>query len=188
MNRYYYVGPDGNARGPILPTEFLQYGLNADSLVCQEGGTQWVAIRNIPGLVNYLRVSPQSEGRQAQDAPFSGQHPGSPYPDEQPKGGPYGAPNSGMPGGYPPPTNMVWAILTTVLCCLPFGIVAIVKASQVTNLWMAGRYEESRAASKAAGIWSIVSAACALVGSILYLLYIIGMGVAMNDAGILYDI
>ena len=29
-----------------------------------------------------------------------------------------------------PSTNMAWAILTTLFCFLPFGIVAIIKASQ----------------------------------------------------------
>ena len=29
------------------------------------------------------------------------------------------------------PNNMVWAILTTLFCCLPFGIVSIVYAAQV---------------------------------------------------------
>ena len=34
-----------------------------------------------------------------------------------------------------PDSNLVWAILCTVLCCLPLGIVAIVKAASVEKLW-----------------------------------------------------
>ena len=35
-----------------------------------------------------------------------------------------------------PSNNMVLAILTTVCCCLPLGIVAVIKASQVSSLYM----------------------------------------------------
>lgn len=38
MTRYYYLGPGNQPQGPILPTEFLSHGLNADSQVCPEGG------------------------------------------------------------------------------------------------------------------------------------------------------
>lgn len=34
-----------------------------------------------------------------------------------------------------PDNNLVWGILVTILCCLPFGIVSIIKASSVDNLW-----------------------------------------------------
>jgi hypothetical protein len=57
-----------------------------------------------------------------------------------------------------PDTYMVWAILATLLCCLPFGIVSIVKASQVSTLYYQGNYAEARAASRAARNWAIASA------------------------------
>ncbi len=59
------------------------------------------------------------------------------YPNNQYP--PYGGqrPN----GGIPPSSNMVWAILTTIFCCLPFGIVAIVYASKVDGMWQAGYYD-----------------------------------------------
>lgn len=38
-----------------------------------------------------------------------------------------------MPQGVPPDNNLVWAILSTVLCCLPLGIVAIIKSTQVNS-------------------------------------------------------
>ena len=42
-----------------------------------------------------------------------------------------------------PPTHLAEAILATLLCCLPFGIVAIVKASNVSGAYHAGRYDEA---------------------------------------------
>jgi len=72
------------------------------------------------------------------------------------------------PGNYPPPqaqgaapsSHLVLGILTTLFCCLPFGIVSIVKASQVNGLWAQGQYAEAQASSAAAkkwAIWSIVA-------------------------------
>ena len=51
----------------------------------------------------------------------------------------------------PKPDNyLVWAILTTILCCLPFGIVSIVYSSKVDKLYFNGQYDEALAKSKSA--------------------------------------
>ena len=42
-----------------------------------------------------------------------------------------------------PDNYLVWAILSTVLCCMPFGIVAILKASQVDTFWAQGNQAEA---------------------------------------------
>ncbi|GLW12228.1 hypothetical protein Misp01_73560 [Microtetraspora sp. NBRC 13810] len=77
-----------------------------------------------------------------------------------PPGGGYGPPGGGygQPGGYgtppPPPDNhLVPAILTTIFCCLPLGIVAIVKSSQVNSRWAAGDYQGAITASEEAKTW-----------------------------------
>ncbi|MDO4842858.1 MAG: CD225/dispanin family protein [Phoenicibacter congonensis] len=49
---------------------------------------------------------------------------------------------------------MAKAILTTLFCFLPFGIVAIVKASKVDSPLAAGRRDEAIQASKEADKWS----------------------------------
>jgi Interferon-induced transmembrane protein len=66
-----------------------------------------------------------------------------------------------VPAGYPaPPDNyLVWAILSTVLCCLPLGIASIVFAAQVNEKWargdVAGAMESSRRAKQFA-TWSVL--------------------------------
>ncbi len=40
-----------------------------------------------------------------------------------------------------PDNYLVYAILTTLFCCLPFGIAGIVKAAQVSTKYQAGDYE-----------------------------------------------
>ena len=88
--------------------------------------------------------------------------------NQYPPQGQYGQPPYGPQGPMPPSSNMVWAILTTLLCCLPFGIVAIVYASKVDGLWQGGFYDAAYQAANKAKTWSIVAAACGLVGSIIY--------------------
>lgn len=56
-----------------------------------------------------------------------------------------------------PPTYLTRSILSTIFGCIPFGIVAIVKASDVEMLWKSGKYEEAKAASRAARRWSLIS-------------------------------
>lgn len=54
-----------------------------------------------------------------------------------------------------PPTNMVWAILATVLCCIPTGIVAIIYAGKVSSRYQAGDYEGAERASETGAWWCI---------------------------------
>ena len=70
---------------------------------------------------------------------------------------PYGVPQGGFPTQQPD-SNLVWGILSTVLCCLPLGIVSIVYASKVSGLWAQGRYAEAQEASANAKKWAIWSA------------------------------
>jgi hypothetical protein len=101
-----------------------------------------------------------------------GQPPGQPYgqPPGQPYGGPpYGGPPYGGPTGAPPPNHLVWAILSTLFCCLPLGIAAIVFAAQVNSKYNAGDYagaQESSRKARAFSLWSTI------IGVVLVLLWI----------------
>ncbi len=78
----------------------------------------------------------------------------------------------------PPPNYLVWGILTTVLCCLPFGIVSIVFAAQVNSKWAGGDYEGARQASKNAKIWAWVAFGAALAAILLWFVVAVIIGVA----------
>lgn len=73
----------------------------------------------------------------------------------------------------PPESNLVWGILTTLLCFLPFGVVAIVKASSVATHWYAGNQAEAHAAAESAKNWSI---AAAVTGVILIIIVVAAGG------------
>ena len=75
------------------------------------------------------------------------------------------------------------AVLTTVFCCLPLGIVGIIYASKVDNLYYAGDYAGAVAAAKSARTWCLIGAIGSIVISALYLLIYGGAAIAsMNGA------
>lgn len=63
------------------------------------------------------------------------------------------------PEAPPPhvPNHLVWAILVTIFCCLPFGIVSIVYAAQVDGKLARGDVEGTRQASQNAKTWAWVA-------------------------------
>ena len=67
---------------------------------------------------------------------------------------------------------LVFAILTTVLCCLPAGIPAIVYSSQVNSKLLAGDVAGAQAASKNAKLWCIISVALFFGGILLWVLLV----------------
>lgn len=66
-----------------------------------------------------------------------------------------------------PENYLVWAILSTVLCCLPLGIVAILKSNNVNTFWAAGQHEEAVKASEEAKKWAMIAAGCGLAWIII---------------------
>ena len=71
----------------------------------------------------------------------------------------------------PQPKNyLVEAILITIFCCQPFGIVGIVFSSQVNSKYAAGDYNGALQASKDAKKWTKWGFITGLVAGILFLL------------------
>lgn len=145
MSEYYYLDLNNQQQGPVTPTLFPRLGVTPSTLVWKVGMDKWIPAGEIPELREFLIPPAQS----------SANYQGSNFNTFQ-----------GMQPQLPPPTNLVWAILTTVLCCLPFGIVAIVYASQVESEWNMGHYERAWRKSNLARTWSIVSAAVGILAGI----------------------
>ena len=70
--------------------------------------------------------------------------------------GPY-APNYRTEDRPHVPNHLVWAILATIFCCLPTGVVSIVYAAQVNGLVIAGDFVGARESSEKAKTWAWVS-------------------------------
>lgn len=97
----------------------------------------------------------------------------------------YGQPAYGAPGGAPgmePDNNLVWAILSTVLCCLPLGIVSIVKSTSVSKLWAMGDYAGAQKAAddaKKFAMWSAIAAVAWWV--IFVIIYVVIIAAAVSS-------
>ncbi len=81
-----------------------------------------------------------------------------------------------IPGGPVPPVYvpnyLVFAILATVLCCLPAGIPAIVYAAQVNGKLQAGDIAGAQAASKNAKMWCWISLGAGVAVGVIYALLV----------------
>lgn len=67
------------------------------------------------------------------------------------------------------PSYLVQAILVTIFCCIPFGIVAIVYAAQVNEKLARGNYDGAVDSSKKAEIWCWISFGVGIVFVLIFL-------------------
>ncbi|HOL16709.1 MAG TPA: CD225/dispanin family protein [Bacillota bacterium] len=76
--------------------------------------------------------------------------------------------------GTPPDVEnyLVWAILATIFCCLPFGVVAIVYAAQANSALMAGNYELAVKNAENARKWCWVAFWVGLAAGLIYVLLV----------------
>lgn len=143
---YYALGSE--RKGPYTLKQISTFNLSPDTLVWYSGLANWMPISVAP-LTSHLYP--------AQSQPYGADYNQNPYYSQN---------------QYQPPkpdTYLVWAVLTTVLCCLPLGIVSIVYACKVDNLYYRGLYNEAYDASRKAKNWAIWSALTSLILSVLYL-------------------
>ena len=66
-----------------------------------------------------------------------------------------------------PPNYLAVAIITTIICCLPAGVVSIIYATKVNSAYDSGDYNGAERASKSAKTWAIVSAVLALITTVV---------------------
>lgn len=71
-----------------------------------------------------------------------------------------------------PDNHLVLAILCTVFCCLPLGIVGIVYANKVDSLYAMKQYQEAKSASDSASQWSWIGI---IISGVISVLYFFGM-------------
>lgn len=158
---HYWIVINDNTQGPMTLDELMQVrGLTPQTPVWFDGLANWTTIGQVPDLMARL-MQPRNNSADATQSAAGGviEQPSSPaapaysfqaanYAYQQPKQQPQDVPPM-------PPTNLVWAIIVTICCCLPAGVVAIVYASKVSTLYRRGLYEEAEKASERAMWWVI---------------------------------
>ncbi len=120
----------------------------------------------------YSGAPGQQYGYNPQQPPYQGR-PQQPY---QPQQSPQYAPGQPPVQEPPqcPPTYLVWAIIATICCCLPAGIVAIIYAVNIKNAYYSGDYAKAYRNSSRAQIWIIVSIVLGIIAIPLQILYYLG--------------
>lgn len=89
------------------------------------------------------------------------------------------APSRPQPPSEPIPNHLVMAILVTLFCCQPCGIVSIVYAAGVDSKAMAGDIEGARRASDNAKMWAIIGMFSVAIMFMIYILLMV-IGVAAS--------
>ena len=126
----------------------------ADARFCRQCGTELTVTQPAPPS-----FTGQDQPSQERSDPFSSLPP--PY---------YGSPTH-------IDNNLIWAILATICCCIPTGIVAIVYSAQVNGKLAAGEVATAQRYANNARLWAIISAVLGGVSAIVYLLAAIVGGV-----------
>ena len=79
------------------------------------------------------------------------------------------------------PNYLVQAILCTLFCCLPAGIVSIVYAAQVNSKLAVGDRAGAIQSSENAKKWAWVSFGVGLAVVVIYIVVIVGAGVSTRN-------
>lgn len=160
----WYYAQDGARVGPVSEAELV--GLLASgrvppgALVWKEGLPGWTPARDLAAL-------------------WAG-HPSGPPPPPLPSSAAPSLPGAGQPRPVIP--NYLWqSIVVTLLCCLPFGIPAIVYAAKVDGLVARGDWEAARRASGSAKTWCLVSFILGLLSLAIWLGMVV-VGVAAESS------
>ena len=90
------------------------------------------------------------------------------------------APNN-FAANMPPVNNyLVPAIISTLCCCLPFGVAAIVYAAQVNTKLNVGDYQGALESSKKAKFWMILAVVLGLITNVIVVALQVMVGIAQN--------
>lgn len=89
----------------------------------------------------------------------------------------YGA--GGGASGPKPDNYLVWAILSTLFCCLPLGVVSIVFAAQVDGKYNSGDYAgalESSQKAKKFAMWGAISIVVLVAAGLIFSIILAAAG------------
>lgn len=140
---YKVIGADGREYGPVTGEQLRQWiaegRANAQTRVQAEGTTEWKPLADFPELLGTTAAVPPTLGAT-----------------------PYAAP---LPTTVP--NYLAWAIVTTICCCLPLGIPAIVYAAQVNTKLAAGDIAGAQDSSRKAKMWCWIAFGLGIIGSII---------------------
>lgn len=174
----YWINQDGVQSGPVELDGLKDMNLTSRAFVWHEGLDDWAKITQLPELQGFYEMveepaamsQPMTEPVESTPVVEQPQQPVTPYPNQSTGQPQYASPQPALPTEPCPPTNLVWAVISTVLCCIPAGIVAIVYATKVQSKYNAGDLEGAKRASETSAWWCIAAIVLGLMAMPLSLL------------------
>ena len=181
----FWIRINGLQEGPMEISEMKDRKITPNTYVWCAGMKDWAYARDVEDLKDVItsepvmpvaeddsvqkepetmpvETAPEVEEDAAEDADDVASAEDEPTAMSEPEPTPEVAPNPTPSPVVPveddkpcPPTNLVWAIIATVLCCMPLGVVAIVFAAQVKTKYYAFGYEEAKKYSDRAA-WCVI--------------------------------
>lgn len=161
MRKYFYS--DGKEQfGPFTYEELIEKDIQQDTLVWYSGLESWIPAREAedlkglfpsipPPIINLDEEELKSENKELANENIQ-----------------RGTGHRGLPK-----TWLVESILVTIFCCLPFGVVGIVFASQVESKYNSGDVLGAEKASQSAGMWTKISFGTGLAFILIYFIMLI---------------
>ena len=190
MATKYWVNIDGIQSGPISRDELANIDFNPEvTYVWHEELDDWQRIDHLSEFADIVAAkqkaaaehselsehsehsehSEESEHSESSVTPPPVPQPPVPQPPELQHAMPQ-SPMPQPPMPQPPvvpeaeaPTNLVWAVIATVMCCQITGVIAIVYGAMTSSANSAGNYEKARRYSDIAQIWVMVSIVLGLI-------------------------
>lgn len=160
---------NGVQLGPMTEAEVHALPVTPDTPVWSEGFPDWKPASQVEAFAAMFgNRNPQNFYQQNQ----SYEQPAYQQPASRQQG--YMPPYNDMPPM--PSTYLVWSILVTLLCCLPFGIVAIIYSAGVESAYNRGDYATALSKSKSAMNWIIASVILGVLSWIANMFIIFGSG------------
>lgn len=150
MNSYYYLNAAGQQSGPTTKDNLINVGVTKDTYVWCKGMRNWEKAGDVQEL-----------------KPLFNTYNNPPVPPVTPVQSPSTPYNPNFAGNQCPQNYMIPAILSTLLCCLPTGIAAIIYSSKVEKLWAQGDKAGAINSSEQAKTWCIISLGLGIVSFII---------------------
>lgn len=181
MRYYFCIDPEGHQVGPLNFEELKGKGFVAATPVWYEGLADWTTAGEVAELKAWL----QAGSVQNTDCP-------PPYPTSVPQGDSpacgrnmpenrvgqyeYGTQSHPFDAQSPqikPDTWLVGAILSTILCCLPLGIAAIIMSTTGSAQWDRGETSQAIKSFHTAKILTIISIVSGILCLVVYAVLVV---------------
>lgn len=147
---YFIIDAKGVEKGPIPLKLIKRNGINHETMVWFYGLPFWVKAHSIPEFIKHLKDEGIEKRDDLPELNLTNNRQKESilknvYASESEK--------QQIVAAIHPKTWLFKAILVTVFCFFPFGLMGVIYSARVSSLWESGRYAESLESAEMAKWW-----------------------------------